>query len=164
LSNSQNNNDLYQVSQSSSRRPGLCSLHGKYREDWFKRNTTAAERFKYLYSERELRSLAKGFGNLEQQGGQRYAIFNNCYQNFEIMNAATIKAILRDQEPPWRVSLISALRACLPFVGSSAINVFRNSLRTFIASCSVTLHRLLSLQLVPASATADSRRSLEKLV
>jgi uncharacterized protein YecE (DUF72 family) len=32
-------------------------FHGKNRENWFKRNITAAERFKYLYSERELQSL-----------------------------------------------------------------------------------------------------------
>src|ERR1700726_397414 len=62
-------------------------FHGKNRENWFKRNITAAEQFKYLYSERELQSLAKGFGNLQEQGVKRaYAIFNNCYQNFGIMN------------------------------------------------------------------------------
>jgi uncharacterized protein YecE (DUF72 family) len=73
-------------------------FHGKNRENWFKRNITAAERFKYLYSERELQSLAKGLGNLEQQGVRRaYAIFNNCYQNFGIMNATTMAAILRGQ-------------------------------------------------------------------
>jgi uncharacterized protein YecE (DUF72 family) len=74
-------------------------FHGKNRENWFKRNITAAERFKYLYSERELQSLAKGFGDLQQQGVKRaYAIFNNCYQNFGIMNASTMAAILRGQE------------------------------------------------------------------
>ena len=61
--------------------------------------STAAEWFKHLYSERELQSLAKGFGNLERRGIKRaYAIFNNCYQNFGIMNATTIAAILRCQE------------------------------------------------------------------
>jgi uncharacterized protein YecE (DUF72 family) len=74
-------------------------FHGKNRENWFKRNITAAERFKYLYSERELQSLAKRFGNLEEQGVKRaYAIFNNCYQNFGIMNATTMAAILRGEE------------------------------------------------------------------
>jgi uncharacterized protein YecE (DUF72 family) len=74
-------------------------FHGKNRENWFKRNITAAERFKYLYSERELQLLAKGLGDLEQQGVKRaYAIFNNCYQNFGIMNATTMAAILRGQE------------------------------------------------------------------
>jgi hypothetical protein len=43
-------------------------FHGKNRENWFKRNITAAERFKYLYSELELPSLAKGFGN--RRGGE----------------------------------------------------------------------------------------------
>jgi hypothetical protein len=38
---------------------------------WFKRNIKEAERFKYLYSERELQSLAKGFGNLGTQGVKR---------------------------------------------------------------------------------------------
>jgi uncharacterized protein YecE (DUF72 family) len=69
------------------------------RENWFKRNMTAAERFKYLYSERELQALAKGFGNLEQQSAKvAYAIFNNCYQNFGIMDATTMTALLRGQE------------------------------------------------------------------
>jgi hypothetical protein len=74
-------------------------FHGRNRENWFKRNITAAERFKYLYSERELQALAKGFGNLEQQSAKgAYAIFNNCYQNFGIMDATTMTALLRGQE------------------------------------------------------------------
>jgi uncharacterized protein YecE (DUF72 family) len=74
-------------------------LHGKNRENWYKRNITAAERFKYLYSERELQSLATDLRDLEKQGVSRaYAIFNNCYQNFGIMNAATMKSILEGQE------------------------------------------------------------------
>ena len=77
----------------------LCAVRSCVRETGFKRNITAAERFKYLYSERALQSLAKGFGNLEQQGVKRaYAIFNNCYQKFGIMNANTMAAILRGQE------------------------------------------------------------------
>lgn len=74
-------------------------FHGKNRTNWFRRNITAAERYKYLYSERELQSLARGLKNLEGQGVRRaYAIFNNCYQNFGIMNAATMNVILRSQE------------------------------------------------------------------
>jgi uncharacterized protein YecE (DUF72 family) len=74
-------------------------FHGKDRENWFKRNITAAERFKYLCSERGLQSLARGFGNLEQRGVKRaYAIFNNCYQNFGIMNATTMVTILSEQQ------------------------------------------------------------------
>jgi uncharacterized protein YecE (DUF72 family) len=74
-------------------------FHGKNRENWFKRNITAGERFKYLYSERELQSLARSLGNLEERGVRRaHAIFNNCYENFGIMNATTMAAILHRRE------------------------------------------------------------------
>ena len=74
-------------------------FHGRNRDNWFRRNITPAERFKYLYSERELQSLARGLQNLEGRGVKRaYVIFNNCYQNFGIMNATTMAAILRGRE------------------------------------------------------------------
>ena len=74
-------------------------FHGKSRENWFARNVTAAERFKYLYSERELQSLAQGLEKLRESGVRRaFAVFNNCYQNFGVMNATTMAEILRDSE------------------------------------------------------------------
>jgi uncharacterized protein YecE (DUF72 family) len=72
-------------------------FHGKNRENWFARNVTAAERFKYLYSERELQSLAQRLEKLEDRGVRRaFTVFNNCYQNFGVVNATTMDAILRD--------------------------------------------------------------------
>lgn len=35
-------------------------FYDKNPENWFRRNITATERFKYLYSERELQSPARG--------------------------------------------------------------------------------------------------------
>jgi uncharacterized protein YecE (DUF72 family) len=68
-------------------------FHGRNRENWFKRNITAAERFKYLYAERELADWAD---RLKQLSGVRraFAIFNNCYSNFGIMNATTMREML----------------------------------------------------------------------
>jgi uncharacterized protein DUF72 len=58
-------------------------LHGKNRETWFKRGITPAERYKFLYSERELQSVASELRKLDRSGIKRaYVIFNNCYQNF----------------------------------------------------------------------------------
>jgi uncharacterized protein YecE (DUF72 family) len=72
-------------------------FHGKNRENWFKRNITAAERFKYLYSEQELQSFAQGLQQLDKKGVRRaFAIFNNCYQNYGIRNAATMSSMLRE--------------------------------------------------------------------
>jgi uncharacterized protein YecE (DUF72 family) len=68
-------------------------FHGRNGENWFKRNISAAERFKYLYAERE---LAEWAGRLKQLSGvqRAFAIFNNCYSNFGIMNATTMKEML----------------------------------------------------------------------
>jgi uncharacterized protein YecE (DUF72 family) len=74
-------------------------LHGKNRENWFKRGVTAAERYKYLYAERELQSLTDDLRTLDQRGVTRaYVIFNNCYQNFGMMNATTMAAMLRGEQ------------------------------------------------------------------
>ncbi|HYB91988.1 MAG TPA: DUF72 domain-containing protein [Candidatus Binataceae bacterium] len=74
-------------------------LHGKNRGNWFKRNITPAERYKYLYSERELQGVADGLKKLDARAVKRaFVIFNNCYQNFGIMNATTMAAILRGRE------------------------------------------------------------------
>src|SRR5271166_6141019 len=71
-------------------------FHGKNRENWFKHNATAAERFKYLYSERELQAKESELKALTSRGVKRaYVIFNNCYQNFGIMNATTMASLLR---------------------------------------------------------------------
>jgi uncharacterized protein YecE (DUF72 family) len=68
-------------------------FHGRNRENWNKRNISAAERFKYLYAERELAQWADRIRNL---GGitRAHVIFNNCYRNFGVMNAATMRSML----------------------------------------------------------------------
>jgi uncharacterized protein YecE (DUF72 family) len=69
-------------------------FHGRNRENWYKRDGGAAERFKYLYAEAELAPWAE---RLKSLTGVRRAsvIFNNCYSNFGVMNAATMAQMLR---------------------------------------------------------------------
>lgn len=68
-------------------------FHGRNRETWFKKGITAAERFKYLYAERELEEQAERLRSVD--GVERaYVIFNNCYSNFGVMNATTMAQIL----------------------------------------------------------------------
>lgn len=68
-------------------------FHGQNQENWSKRNIEVAERYKYLYSERELDGWAQ---RLKQLSGVRraFVIFNNCYRNFGIMNATTMSQML----------------------------------------------------------------------
>jgi uncharacterized protein YecE (DUF72 family) len=69
-------------------------LHGRNRENWYKRTGGPAERYKYLYSEAELAPWAE---RLKALSGVRRAsvIFNNCYRNFGVMNAATMAQMLK---------------------------------------------------------------------
>jgi uncharacterized protein YecE (DUF72 family) len=74
-------------------------FHGRNREAWFKPNISAAERYKYLYSERELADRAEEIKALGKKGVRRaFVIFNNCYRNFGILNAATMDNILKRRE------------------------------------------------------------------
>jgi len=68
-------------------------FHGRNRENWSRHGGSAAERFKYLYSETELAPWAERLRNLA--GVRRaYVLFNNCYSNFGIMNATTMAQML----------------------------------------------------------------------
>ncbi len=68
-------------------------FHGHNRQAWFQRTTTAAERFKYLYTEEELRTAAH---KLRQLRGAKTAhvLFNNCYSDYGVRNAQTMKQLL----------------------------------------------------------------------
>lgn len=68
-------------------------FHGRNRQAWFQRTTTAAERFKYLYSDDELRQVSQTFRQL-RDAKVVYAIFNNCYADYGVRNASTLKRLL----------------------------------------------------------------------
>ncbi len=74
-------------------------LHGRNREAWFRRAESAAQRFKYLYSEAELRECAERIHRLNQvgEGPARtvFVIFNNCYADYGVRNAQTMQRLLR---------------------------------------------------------------------
>lgn len=72
-------------------------FHGHNAENWTKKGISVAERYKYLYSERELADWANRLRGL----GARTVnvIFNNCYANFGVMNATTMKQLLQRGSP-----------------------------------------------------------------
>jgi uncharacterized protein YecE (DUF72 family) len=73
-------------------------LHGRNRQAWFQRQTTAAQRFKYLYDDEELRACASRIRGIEPAGGVSprtvYVIFNNCYADYGVRNAMTMQRLL----------------------------------------------------------------------
>jgi uncharacterized protein YecE (DUF72 family) len=68
-------------------------FHGRNRQAWFQRASTAAQRFKYLYTDAELSECASRIRSL---GDARvvYAIFNNCYADYGVRNALTLQQLL----------------------------------------------------------------------
>jgi uncharacterized protein YecE (DUF72 family) len=72
---------------------GYVRFHGRDRDAWFRHRATAAERFRYLYSQAELEAAAR---RLESLSGAREAhvIFNNCYADYGVRNALTMRALL----------------------------------------------------------------------
>ena len=68
-------------------------LHVRNRQAWFQRQGTAAQRFKYLYSDSELRECAEQIRGL-RDARSVYVILNNCYADFGVRNALTMQGLL----------------------------------------------------------------------
>ena len=73
----------------------LLRLHGRNRETWAKKGLkSAAERFNYLYSEKELRELAEPVNHLAASARRTHVLFNNCHGDKAQRNAAQFRKLL----------------------------------------------------------------------
>jgi uncharacterized protein YecE (DUF72 family) len=70
-------------------------FHGRNRENWFKKGVATVERYRYEYSEEELRRWAGKVTHASHQTEQTFVLFNNCYQNYGIKNAKNFQELLR---------------------------------------------------------------------
>jgi len=77
--------------------PGLAMirLHGRNRESWEARGVTAAERFRYLYSKDELAEWVPRIEDVAGKAEETHVLFNNCYSDFGVRNAADLSEQLR---------------------------------------------------------------------
>lgn len=72
----------------------MIRFHGRNRETWEKQNITTAERFKYLYDKRELAEWVPRIEAMAEQAQEVHAIFNNCYADYSVRNAADLAELL----------------------------------------------------------------------
>jgi uncharacterized protein YecE (DUF72 family) len=72
----------------------IIRFHGRNAETWEKPGLTAAERFRYLYSDDELREWVKPARELARQAKQVQILMNNCYEDYGVRNAAQIAGML----------------------------------------------------------------------
>ncbi len=72
----------------------LIRFHGRNAETWEASGLTAAERFRYLYSEAELREWLEPARRLAAQAQQVHVLMNNCYGDYAVRNALDFARLL----------------------------------------------------------------------
>jgi uncharacterized protein YecE (DUF72 family) len=72
----------------------VMRFHGRANDTWKGRTTTAAERFRYLYSENELEGLANEISQVVEQASESHLLMNNCYRDYGVQNAAQLRELL----------------------------------------------------------------------
>ena len=79
---------------------GVIRFHGHNDENWEKRGITAAERFRYSYDADELRRWAGRLRDLEDSVDEMHILFNNCWQDYAVTNAADLMLMLGPEPGP----------------------------------------------------------------
>jgi uncharacterized protein YecE (DUF72 family) len=72
----------------------MMRFHGRNVDTWEKQGLTAAERFRYLYSEDELREWVPPLKELAGKAKRLHVLMNNCYADYGVRNAAQIGQLL----------------------------------------------------------------------
>jgi uncharacterized protein YecE (DUF72 family) len=72
----------------------MIRFHGHNEENWEKPGITAAERFRYLYSEEELEQWVAPARELAGKSEQLHVLMNNCYEDYGVQNAAQIADLI----------------------------------------------------------------------
>lgn len=73
---------------------GYVRFHGRNAATWHARVGSAAERFKYDYSESELAEWVAPLHQLANETAVTYAMFNNCYGDYAPRNARRLMSLL----------------------------------------------------------------------
>jgi uncharacterized protein YecE (DUF72 family) len=72
----------------------VVRFHGRADERWDDRTASAAERFRYLYTRRQLRTWVPRLDELASQAREVHVLMNNCYQDYGVRNAADFQDLL----------------------------------------------------------------------
>lgn len=72
----------------------VVRFHGRADETWAKRVRSAAERFRYLYSDEELAGWVPRVRRLSEEAEEVHLLMNNCYQDYGVRNAADLVRLL----------------------------------------------------------------------
>jgi len=74
----------------------MIRFHGHNAENWNRKGLSAAERFRYLYSEGELKEWVQPICSLAESSQETHVLMNNCYQDYGIRNAYQLGRLLEE--------------------------------------------------------------------
>jgi uncharacterized protein YecE (DUF72 family) len=72
----------------------VMRFHGRSDSTWKGTSRSAAERFRYLYSEEELAELAPPVAEAAELAREAHLLMNNCYRDYAVRNAAELRDLL----------------------------------------------------------------------
>ena len=72
----------------------VVRFHGRADDRWDDRSGSAAERFRYLYTRRQLRTWVPKVDELAAEVREVHVLMNNCYQDYGVRNAADFQNLL----------------------------------------------------------------------
>jgi uncharacterized protein YecE (DUF72 family) len=75
----------------------LIRFHGRRVETWEARSIETVERFRYLYSEDELREWLPRIREAAEEAREMHILMNNCYANYGSTNARELAAMLEQE-------------------------------------------------------------------
>ena len=76
----------------------VVRFHGRADSTWKARDVSAAERFRYLYSSKELEESVPRARELARSASRVHLLMNNCYQDYGVRNAAELAAMLGEDD------------------------------------------------------------------
>ena len=74
----------------------VVRFHGRNRETWDKRGAPPSEKFRYLYSDAELREWVPKIQHLAGETKEVHAVMNNNYSNYSVENARRLDELLTE--------------------------------------------------------------------
>jgi uncharacterized protein YecE (DUF72 family) len=83
------------VAKATSDELSVVRFHGRREETWDKPGVGVEERFKYLYSESELKEWVPKIERLARESREVHALMNNCYADYGVRNAKQLELLLQ---------------------------------------------------------------------
>jgi uncharacterized protein YecE (DUF72 family) len=70
-------------------------LHGRNRENWFKRGGETSLRYDYLYSDEELKEFIAPVLTEAEKAKETHVMFNNCHLGYSMKNALRLRELIK---------------------------------------------------------------------